>query len=247
LTGRPRATRLILLAAVLTTLVSCATGVRYGALPPVATAEQRWQSLQELGAAIETLSAHSRFRLTSAEGARTFSSRMSIDRAGRFELIAFTPAGTAAATLFVDGRNVIFIDQMQRAYWQGSTAELEGLSPFLALFATIEPAQLGRLLFGLPARTGTAPCRYLDGSAAGSCISDGVFDYQVTPEGLVTARGPDFGIAWQPPVVPPDRLTIVVGSQQFEIAHLDVIEERRTLRPPVIGSDLRCCIVPALE
>src|SRR3989442_12593223 len=71
--------------------------------------------------------------------------QLQVDSAGRMLMTVYTPVGTSAARLFIDGDQVIFLNDLQSTAWRGKASDLAGS---LAMFGH---SDLPLLLIGLPA------------------------------------------------------------------------------------------------
>jgi hypothetical protein len=146
--------------------------------------------------------------------------QLQVDPAGRMMLTIYTPIGTTAARLFVDGQDVIFLDDFQSTAWRGKPSDLSGT---LGVFGN---TRLALLLIGLPPAG-------LDSIA-----------YAAT--GMQSVSLPEVAVTYEPPVYPPKKVVIVRGEQRVESEHLESFSDRETLQPPQIPRDYRCCVLPQI-
>lgn len=66
-----------------------------------------------------------RVRASRGEAAQSFRAQLLVQpSAGRMLLTAYTPVGTAAATLYAEGDGAVFLDHVNRTAWEGSASEL---------------------------------------------------------------------------------------------------------------------------
>ena len=121
--------------------------------------------------------------------------QLQVDAAGRMLLTVYTPIGTTAARLYVDGDDVIFLDDLHSTTWRGKASDLPGS---LSMFAN---RRLPLLLVGLPPA--------------------GLESITYAPTGMQSVTLPDVTITYDPPAYPPKKIVIIQGEQRVEIEHLD--------------------------
>src|SRR5712691_571381 len=146
--------------------------------------------------------------------------QLQVDGAGRMMLTVYTPLGTTGARLYVDGQDVIFLDDFRSTAWRGKPSDLAGA---LEVFAN---TRLALLLVGLP--------------------PDGLESITYAATGIQAVSLPDVAVTYDPPVYPPKRLVITRGEQRVEIEHLESYSDPETLEPPDIPRDYRCCVLPQI-
>jgi hypothetical protein len=155
---------------------------------------------------------------------QSFRALLTVDGSNRMQLVALTPLGTAAATIFADDGQVTFLNDIEGTYWQGSASDFARSFGF---FGALSPADMAILLMGLP------PSR------------EGI-TYEPAPTGLARATAGDVTITFTPPVQPPKNVVVERGSQKLEIEHLDVASLTTPVTPPAIPAGYRCCYPPRL-
>lgn len=146
--------------------------------------------------------------------------QLQVDAGGRMMLTVYTPIGTTAARLYVDGQDVIFLDDLRSTVWRGKPSDLSGT---LGVFGN---TRLALLLIGLPPAG-------LDSITYGAT-------------GMQSVTLPEVTLTYDPPVYPPKKVVIVRGDQRVEIEHLDSFSDPETLKPPEIPRDYRCCVLPQI-
>jgi len=144
-----------------------------------------------------------------------FSARgqLQVDAAARMLMTVYTPLGTTAARLYVDGEDVIFLDDFRSTAWRGKPSDLAGA---LGVFGN---TRLALLLIGLP-------------PAGLDSITYGV-------TGMQSVTLPEVTVTYDPPVYPPKKVVIVRSEQRVEIEHLESFIDPETLQPPEIPRDYR--------
>jgi len=155
---------------------------------------------------------------------QSFRALLSVDSSNRMQLVALTPLGTAAATIFAEDGQVTFLNEIERTYWQGSAADFARTFGF---FGALSPADMAILLMGLP------PSR------------EGI-TYEPTATGLARATAGDVVVTFDPPIQPPKNVVVARGDQKLEIEHLDIAASTAPLTPPAIPANYRCCYPPRL-
>jgi hypothetical protein len=133
--------------------------------------------------------------------------QLQVDAGGRMMLTVYTPIGTTAARLYVDGQDVIFLDDLHSTTWRGKASDLPGS---LSMFAN---TGLPLLLVGLP--------------------PPGVASITYAPTGMQSVNLSDVTVTYDPPVYPPRKIVIIQGEQRVEIEHLESFIDPETLKPPV--------------
>lgn len=228
--------------------VGCRTARPAGNETPIASIAApsnaaAWSELQARRASFGGARSLMRIRATSGDRTQSFRAQLQVDREGRMQLIAYTPVGTTAVTLFADREQVVFLNAIEGTAWRGSPVEFARSFGF---FGPVAPTEMAMLLFGLPARS-SPDVRILDAATFGT--GSGVL-YDVTPTGLARAsleNGDDLLVVrYDPPSQPPVRVSVDHGQQKLEIEHLDLASSDAVLNAPVIPGSYRCCVPPHL-
>jgi hypothetical protein len=146
--------------------------------------------------------------------------QLQVDAGGRMMITVYSPLGTTAARLYVDGQDVIFLDDFQSTAWRGKPSDLAGT---LGVFGN---TRLALLLVGLPPA--------------------GVESITYAATGIQSVSLPEVTVTFDPPVYPPKTIAIVQGGQRVEIEHLESFIDLQTLNPPEIPRDYRCCVPPQI-
>ncbi|HEY8134319.1 MAG TPA: hypothetical protein VII12_20745, partial [Thermoanaerobaculia bacterium] len=119
--------------------------------------------------------------------------QLQVDAGGRMLLTVYTPIGTTAARLYVDGDDVMLNDDLHSTTWRGKASDLPGS---LSMFAN---TRLPLLLVGLPPA--------------------GVDSINYAATGMQAVTLPEVTITYDPPVYPPRKIVIIQGEQRVEIEH----------------------------
>jgi hypothetical protein len=161
-------------------------------------------------------------RAPAEAGAPSISARgqLQIDAAGRMLMTVYTPIGTSAVRLYVDGEDVIFLNDFELSAWRGKASDLVGA---LGVFRS---TRLPLLLIGLPPAD-------LDAIT-------------YAPKGMQDVHLADTVVTYDPAVYPPKRVMIDRGQQHIEIEHLQSYSDPQALEPPEIPRDYRCCTLPQI-
>ena len=146
--------------------------------------------------------------------------QLQVDADGRTLITVYSPIGTTVARLYVDGDDVVFLNDLQNTAWRGKASQLIGT---LGMFGN---ARLPFLLIGLPAA--------------------GVHNVTYAPTGMQTAPLADVMVTYDPPVYPPKRVAVDRGAQHVEIEHLESFVDPQPLKPLEIPRDYQCCVLPQM-
>jgi len=245
------------MAVALSTLVGCATVHRPRGAQPIAavsatTAEDAWSALLARRAALTSVQAYLRIRATAGQSSRSFRATLSRDSGQRTLVEALTPLGTAAFTLFSDGREAVFIDHLDRKFWRGPASSLASIAGDLV--PTIDLAELALLTAGLPIDSALPArrCESCIAEAGRIVMQQGEVLYTVGSAGLAGAvirrGGEQLKIDYSPASFPPSAINIgrylaespsPVESLQIQI--LDLVSDPAAVKPPVIPADYSCC------
>jgi hypothetical protein len=146
--------------------------------------------------------------------------QLQVDSAGRMLMTVYTPVGTSAARLYVDGDQVTFLNDLQSTAWRGKASDLAGT---LGMFGNSE---LPLLLVGLPAA--------------------GVNDVTYAASGIQAVHLSGVTVSFEPPAYPPKIVAIDRGEQHVTIEHLDSFVDVELVNAPEIPRDYTCCILPQI-
>lgn len=238
--SRPSPARAGWLLALLAFAAGCATSRQdVRPIPTLAatTPELAWGELLRIRRAGPRLASYSSIRVESRGAKQTFRATIETDDLGRLRVDAFSPMGTAAFTLHVDGDESTMIDHVHRTWWRGpfSTAARS-----LGLPESLDASGLAMLAFGLPASKGEAR---VDGE---SYYQDGV-EYRLAASGIAEAKAAEWTARFDAPAYPSTGVTIVTrdGERSMSIRHLEVGAASQAVELPKIDRSYRCCVEPA--
>ena len=198
----------ILLAAAIfaAAFVSCRSSLRGTPLSPIRAAnpENALDQLRGRLAAFDGVRALMRVRVTSGGKTQSFRAQLHVPDRESMELIAYTPVGTAAATIRATVDGVKFENHVENSSWSGTP---EDLARSLSVYSTaIKAAEMALLLVGLPA------------------VADAT--YVPTNAGLASVSAADVTVTFDPPSFPPKRVTVRRGTDLVEIEHLDIVSSQ---------------------
>lgn len=215
-------------------------------LQPLGTtdAAAAWDELLRIAAASEVVESYSKLTLV-APRRQTIHARTAVDRQGRFNAELLTPLGTTAATLFADGGNVLFLNDLERTYWRGTHTQLAASSPRIApLFAIGQ--RTSRLIYGLP-----LPADAVDECSADDralkCYEGGAGSYLVESGGLRSATANGASFVYEPAAFPPRRVIVSLQGESISIEHIDIQSRPGAIKVPAVPAGYRCCSAPSLE
>ncbi|MBI2214649.1 MAG: hypothetical protein HYU52_13470 [Acidobacteria bacterium] len=201
-----------------------------------ASRDSAWDELLRLRRAAPRLASYASIRVETGKSKQSFKATIATDERGRLRVDAFSPMGTAAFTLYVDGDEATMVDHVNRTWWKGPfpvAAKSLGLPDSLGAHAVV------MLAFGLPAWSLESKSR--DGAASQNGVS-----YVVQREGLEEAEGNGWRARFEPASYPASRVTISTadGSRAMTVRHLEAGEASRDVKPPRIEPSYRCCVEP---
>jgi hypothetical protein len=185
--------------------LACRTGRPAGTPVSPLRASSPEQALEQLRARREAFTGmRSLMRVRAMTGDRTqsFRAQLALHDRRRFDLIAYTPVGTTALTMNVDGDRVQVRNHLENTNWNGTARDLP--EPFKFLGASVAPADVAMLILGLP----------IDGVAVTADAA-----------GLRTASLADVAIAYDPPSFPARNVVVTRGADRVEIEHLEVVAD----------------------
>ncbi|MEO8217764.1 MAG: DUF4292 domain-containing protein [Acidobacteriota bacterium] len=232
-----RSTATLVCAAAFLLAAGCATTRPLPSLAP-STAENAWHELQKFRDEFRGAAGYTRMRVASGTSHRSFNARLSIGGAGAVELAALTPLGTTAFTLFVERDEVLFLNHLQRTFWNGTLADLNRSLP---IFGGIEDSSsLGFLLVGLP-----PPCQSGERAnepAGSSILTCGGYQLTIDPAGLRSATRADnsLSIEYAVPAFPTGKVLLrssAPGGGEVSIEYLELNARSKALRRPAVPSD----------
>lgn len=145
-----------------------------------------------------------RFRVTSGGQVRSFRGQLIVENRQRMQLIAYTPAGTTAATITADGDQVSIVDALRGNTIEGEAARM--LAPYGFFTGGLTPAEMGMLLLGYPPRRDLS--------------------YETAAAGLSRATFGDISVIFDPPAFPAQHVVLEHGTDRVEIDHLEVAAMR---------------------
>lgn len=203
------------------------------------TADERVVGLREWSGAVTSFA---KIGIRDGDRRRNISARLSAD-GRRFRVELLSPLGTSIATIDVANDGVMYVDAINRTYWQGSLPQLEAAmgSAGAAVRQAAALRDAAPLLFGLlpqrPVRDCAAP------EAEVRCVDYGAFQATVSRDGIVSAHASEWSLSFDPPSFPAQRVD-VSGATTLDIEHIEIrhAPELRPLTPP---ADYRCCTLPA--
>ena len=194
----------VVAALVAAAFVSCRTARPVG--KPIAaltatTAEEAREELAVRAASFNGLRSLMRIRATANGKTQSFRAQLDVKDRRRVDLVAYTPVGTTAMTMHIDGDRVSVQNHLENTKWEGTAQQLP--EPFRFLGATM-PANVAMLVAGLPVE--------------GATIEYG-------PGGIATARIADVQFAFEPATFPAKNVVVTRGNDRVEIEHLEVVED----------------------
>jgi hypothetical protein len=196
------------MAALLTALlfaISCRTGRPSGA--PIAalvatSADDALRQLEARRAAFGGMKSLMRIRATTGGKTQSFRAQLAVHDARRMDVVVYTPVGTTAMTMHIDGDRVQLHNNVENTDWQGAARDLP--EPFRFLGTSYAPADVALLILGFPLPGG---------------------DAEATAAGLSSARVGDAVFTFSPPSFPAKNVVITRGDDRVEIEHLEVVRE----------------------
>ncbi len=162
------------------------------------------QSLLERTEAFPGVRSIMRVRVTAGGETHSFRAQLIVENGRHMQLIAYSPAGTTAATITADGDHVTVVDVLHGTTSDGDAAQM--LAPYGLFTGGLTPAEAGMLLLGYP------PKRDLG--------------YETAPSGLRAVTAGDVVFTFDPPSFPARRVTVVHGEDRVEIDHLEIAAMR---------------------
>lgn len=186
-----------------------------------ATCDEELAKLRSAAASLQGARSLMRIRATNGEKVQTFRAQLQVSRDAML-LSAYTPLGTSAMRLYARGGRVVFLNDVDSTWWEGSARDF---GPSFGFFGNAAPASVALLMFGLP-----------DPNAALECAGSGV----------ARATLGDLALTYDPPAFPPKRVTVARGAQRLEIEHLEMTQSSAPIEEPRPPQSYRCCVAPRL-
>lgn len=164
-----------------------------------------------------------RVRVVTPERTQSFRAQLLVEPHGnRMRLTAYTPLGTEAMSLASDGDRVVFVDDVNRTAWEGTTVELARTVGFFD--PQTQPAAWALDIAGFPAR--------------------GAFE--ASDQGLARGTVGDVSLAFDPPSFPPRSVIVQRGSERLEITHMELVATDADVPAPSVPNGYRCCVPPRM-
>lgn len=226
---RAAAVALVLVAA------SCATIRRPVDTLGAATPAEAWAKLAERRASFPGARA---FLTVDPQGGRRFDATLATDAHGRFALEGLSPVGTTLFGIYADGERVVFVNERERTWWEGSFAEFAARTGLFRGIELARPADLALLLLGIPPDDAA-----LEGDAA---TAPSGLRYRVERTGLaeVLTPGNAARVLYIPPAYPPIRVAIESRGSRLEIYHHEIVPGAVEVTIPTPDANWTCCILP---
>jgi hypothetical protein len=117
------------------------------------------------------------------------------------DMTFFTPIGTTAASIFAEGDQVSFVNNVDGTSWEGSAEDLARSLAFYA--ADLQPAEMAMLILGFPPQHS--------------------MNLEFTTTGLRRASGSGIEVTFEPAFFPPKFVIVKRGSDLVEIEHLETV------------------------
>lgn len=209
-------------------------------IPPLAAVDagSAWSELLRIRRGDLRLASYSSIRVESRGSKQTFRATIEADDRGRLRVDAFSPMGTAAFTLHVDGAESTMIDHVHRTWWRGPFSKA---ARSLGLPESLDAGGLAMLAFGLPASKG-------DARADGASVKQEGVEYRLEASGIAEASAADWTASFDTPTYPATGVTIFTrdGERSMSVRHLEVGAASRAVEAPKIDRSYRCCVEPAV-
>lgn len=206
---------------------------------------EQWERLAQHARAAEGRRAYSRLQWEGGGRRVGFDATLVTDAGGTLRLEALTPVGTAAATLWTDGRELVFLNHRNDTWWNGSIDEIPDASPLVPALRAIGIDAASNLLFGIPVSGEATPCR--SDFAVAECRAVGDVIHEVTASGLLRVSMPGVVIDYETPSVPATRVRIDAASGILSVMHRAIESSVEPVERPVPPASWRCCVLPGFE
>lgn len=216
-------------------VASCASLRRPVDTLSAATPAEAWAKLRDERASFAGARA---FLTIDPEGGRRFDATMSVDGRGRFALEGLSPLGTTLFGIYADGDRVLFTNERERTWWEGSFAEFVAGTGLFRGVDLATPADLALLLLGLPLDAGA-----LEGAWARAPSG---LRYRVERTGLaeVLTQGNAARVLYLPAAYPPVRVLIEAENSRLEIYHQEIVRGETEVEIPHPDASWTCCVLP---
>ncbi len=176
------------------------TGPAIAPLSPPVAAQPPIEMLHARAAAFPGARSIMRVRATTDGQTRSFRAQLIVENRESMKLIAYSPAGTTAATIRGEGDRVTVVDALTGSTLEGSASDM--LRQYGFFTGGLTPAELGLLLLGYPPRRDLI--------------------YEATAAGLSRAVAGDIIVRFDPAAFPARHVTIEHGADRVDIEHLEV-------------------------
>lgn len=214
---------------------SCATLRRPVDTLGAATPAAAWEKLSELRASF--LGARA-FLTIDPQGGRRFDATLAVDADGRIALEGLSPLGTTLFGIYGDGERVLFVNERERSWWEGTFAEFAAATGLFRGIHVARPADLALLILGVPPE---------DAVLAGDWATSarGV-RYRVERTGLaeVLTPGNEARVLYLPAAYPPVRVVLESAGSRLEIYHHEIIPGATEVTIPQPDASWTCCVLP---
>lgn len=213
---------------------------------PAATAGEQWSRLQQHSRGASGYRSYSRVQWEDASGRRvSFDATIVTDGAGNLLLEALTPVGTAAATLWSDGNELVFLNHRANTWWQGALGDVPSASPVIPALRAVGVDAAAKLLFGFPVAGDSSGCT--SGYAEAECRVVGGVAHEVSPSGLLRVTTGGVEISYEEPSVPATRVKLRAPTGVLTILHRAIESSDESIERPQAPAAWRCCVLPGFE
>ncbi len=214
---------------------SCATLRRPVDTLGAATPAEAWAKLAERRASFPGARA---FLTIDPQGGRRFDATLAVDGQGRFALEGLSPVGTTLFGIYADGERVVFVNERERSWWEGTFAEFAARTGLFRGIEIARPADLALLLLGIP--PDDVPLE--DGWAT----SPAGLRYRVERTGLaeVLTPGNAARVLYLPATYPPVRVALESAGSRLEIYHHEIVPGAAEVTIPEPDATWTCCVLP---
>ncbi len=216
---------------------SCATLRRPVDTLGAATPAAAWQKLSQLRASFPGARA---FLTIDPQGGRRFDATLAVDADGRIALEGLSPLGTTLFGIYGDGERVLFVNERERSWWEGTFAEFAAATGLFRGIEVSRAADLGMLLLGVPPEDAV-----LDGAWATSARG---IRYRVERAGLAEILTPQNAarVLYLPAVYPPVRVALESAGSRLEVYHHEIIPGATEVTIPQPDASWTCCVLPKI-
>ncbi|HEY0593176.1 MAG TPA: hypothetical protein VGF40_15500, partial [Thermoanaerobaculia bacterium] len=140
--------------------------------------------------------------------------------------------------IYADGARVVFVNERERTWWEGSFAEFASRTGLFRGIELARPADFALLLLGIPPDDVALEG---DGASAPSGLR-----YRVERTGLaeVLTTGNAARVLYIPPAYPPIRVAIESQGSRLEIYHHEIVPGAVEVTLPAPDASWTCCVLP---